>query len=143
MSKPPILILTGSHRPHHVLLLAYSLVVGLVFMLGAPRPESVTSQLSSPFVDLWFAGLVASGLIGLVGCFWRGGMRRGLMLERSAMLIGAGSVFGYAWSVAQLGTQAIFTAGSCAAWGIANLVRVYQIGRDLRALGEGEREANA
>lgn len=136
----PVVVVVGRRRPHHVLLLLYSLVVGAAYLLGLPQPRSVTENLSSPYLTLWSVGLALSGGIGLVGSYWRGQIEAGLMLERSAMLIGAASVFGYAWTVGQAGTTASFAAGFCLAWGVANLVRAVQISKDLHSLGRKKME---
>lgn len=131
----PVFIVVGRRRPHHVLLLLYSFAVGTAYLLGAPQPRSVTENLSNPYLLLWSVGLALSGGIGLIGSYWRGQIDVGLMLERSAMLIGAASVFGYAWTVSQAGTTSSFAVGFCLAWGIANLVRAVQIGKDLHSIG--------
>lgn len=131
----PVFILMGRGRPHLVMLLLFSLGVGLAYLLGLPQPRSVAENLGDPFQFMWSVGLVVSGLVGLSGAFWRGDIGTGLMLERAGMLIGAGSVFGYAWTVSQAGTSSSFAAGFCLAWGVANLVRAYGIGKDLRNLG--------
>lgn len=135
MEQRPILVLVGRQRPHNVMLLIFSLGVGLIFLAGFPPPPSVQEGLSDPFILMWTVGLAASGLIGLTGAYWRGGMRRGLMLERSAMLIGAGATFGYAWTVSTAGKPSLFASGFCLSWGIANLARAVQISQDLRSLG--------
>jgi hypothetical protein len=131
----PVVIIVGRHRPHNILLLLYSLTVGLAYLLGLPQPRSVTDNLTAPYLTLWSMGLVLSGGAGLIGSFWRGQVDVGLMLERSAMLTGAASVFGYAWTVSQTGTSSSFVVGFCLAWGAANLVRAAQISKDLRSLG--------
>lgn len=137
MEPKPVFILTGRRRPHHILLLAYSLVAGVAFLAGwVPEPRGMSARLNGTQLILWSLGLTVSGLVGLVGACWRGDAVRGLRLERSALLIGAGALFGYAWTMSALGKMAVFSVGFCIAWGIANLALATQIGQDLRNLGK-------
>lgn len=133
----PILIITGRNRPHLLMTLWFSLVSGLIFVMGAPVPPSMGD---SDLVGVWAWLLLLSGLVGLVGCYTRRNLKRGLGLERAGMLIGAGAVIGYAVQVYALnGQRALFSAGFCAGWAIANVVRVLQISNDLRKLRGGHR----
>lgn len=134
MDQRPILILVGRQRPHHVLLLAYGLGIGVSY-LGGWIPDFHAGPLGEPVVTAWMAGLTVSGVVGLAGAYWRGQIRTGLLLERSAMLIGAGAVFGLAYTISSVLPRGVFTVGFCAAWGIANLALAMQIGKDLRSLG--------
>ena len=139
MDERPILVLVGRQRPHHVLLLVYGMGIGIAYLTGSIPPSRI-GALSAPIVTAWMAGLVVSGVVGLVGAFWHGQIRAGLMLERAAMLIGAGSVFGLAYKISEYLPNAAFTVGFCVAWGIANLVLAAQIGKDLRSLGRKKTE---
>lgn len=130
-----VVVVVGRGRPHHVMLLVFSFVVGLMYLLGLPQPRSVSDNFGDPFQFLWSVGLLLSGGVGLVGAYWRGEVGVGLMLERSSMLIGAASVFGYAWTVSHSGRASTFAAGFCLAWGIANMARAVGISKDLRNLG--------
>lgn len=143
MEPRPIIIITGKQRHHEQLLLAFSVVAGVAFLLGAPR-SAVTQQLDEALVNVWAAGLAVSGVVGLAGCFWRNNLGRGLLLERSGMLIGAAAVFGFAVQVyAVAGGRGLFTSGFYLAWALANVARSLQISKDLRdtrgARGAGRR----
>jgi hypothetical protein len=84
-------------------------------------------------VQLWSAGLVVSGTVGLAGCWWRG--VRGLRLEQGGLLIGAGSLLIYTVSAfAFAGTRALFAAGVVCMWAAANVWRAWQCHRDLRQI---------
>lgn len=133
----PILIITGRDRPHLLMTLWFSLLSGAVFVLGAPVPPSMGG---SGLVAVWAWLLLLSGLVGLVGCYTRRNLKRALGLERAGMLIGAGAVIGYAVQVYTVnGNRALFSAGFCAGWVIANVVRALQISNDLRKLRGGRR----
>ena len=131
----PIIILTGKRRPHELMLLGFSILSGVAFLLGAPRPASMGSEMGGTWVDLWAASLAISGAVGLLGCYWKDNLRQGLLLERSGMLIGAAAVFGYAMQVYSYnGTKALFAGGFCLAWAFSNVARSLQIGKDLDSL---------
>ena len=116
----------------------FSLVAGAVFILGAPVPPSMGD---TGLVAIWAWLLLLSGVVGLTGCYSRGNLKRALGLERGGMLLGAGAVIGYAVQVYTInGGRALFSAGFCAGWAIANVVRALQISNDLRKL-KGERRA--
>lgn len=134
MSRP-LIVLTGRHRPHELALLAVSAVLGAAFLLAAPPPTSVASQMPHPYVVAWATGLMVSGVVGLVGCLARLPSRRGLLLELGGMLIGAGALLTVLVEVfAFAGWRGLFSGGFVAAWIAANLMRVWQIRQDLRQL---------
>jgi hypothetical protein len=131
----PIIVITGRGRPHELLFLAYPLVTGAAFLLGAPRPSSMGDELGAVWGYVWAVGLLLSGVVGLVGCFWRRDLIRGLLLERAGMLFGAAAALGYATQVYNVnGGRSLFGAGFCVAWAVANMVRAVQISNDLRSL---------
>jgi hypothetical protein len=131
-SSRPILVIAGRHRPHEQLLLTYGALSGAVFLVGgAPEPASIAASMPGPVVTAWAAGLVASGVVGMVGCWWRG--ERGQILEAGGLLVGAGSLLLYSAAlISAVGLRALFPAGVIAAWLCANLWRVAQIRRELR-----------
>lgn len=140
MEPRPIIIISGKHRHHELLLLAFSVLAGVAFLLGAPR-SAVTQQLDETLVNVWAVGLTVSGVVGLLGCFWRNNLERSLLLERSGLLIGAGAVLGFAMQVYSVaGGRGLFTAGFYLAWALANVARSLQIGKDLRDM-RGARDA--
>lgn len=139
MPRPPIVVLTGRHRPHEQLLLAYGTVAGAVYLLSqAPEPASTAALMPSWIVTLMSAGLVVSGVVGLVGCYMLG--ERGLRLEQGGMLIGAGALVVYgAAAFAVAGSRAVLGGGVLLAWALANLWRAGQCHRDLREMRRAPR----
>lgn len=133
----PVIVVTGKRRPHELMLLAFSLVVGLLYLTGAlDQPASVSSK--ATWVNAWAAGLALSGAVGLIGCYWQGDLVRSLTLEQAGMLFGAAAALTYtsaAFSYA--GTNALFPSGFCLAWAVANVARAVQIGKDLRTARKG------
>ena len=138
MSRP-IVVLTGAHRPHEQLLLAVSLGWGAACLLGAPPPGSVVTLLPRWEVVAWTVLLLVSGVVGLVGCWWRGHIATGLGLELAGMLFGAGATIVYVTGVvAATGVRGLFPAVIVAAWSAANLWRAAQIRGHLRHLQTGD-----
>lgn len=136
MNPPRAVVVVGRDRPHELLLLGWSLFSGVSYLLGAPPPGSITALMPAWEIHAWAGGLLASGLIGLVGCWWRGNHALGLGLELGAMLIGSGALLLYSVAAFAVGGwRATFAAGLVATWMAANLWRVGQIRRDLRILG--------
>lgn len=136
-----IVLVTGRHRPHELLLLAVSVLLGTSYLVRVPAPQTLTASVPRWVVILWAVGLVASGIIGLTGCLWRGDITTGLGLERGAMLMSTGVMaLMAAVVVSATGIRGLFTASITIAWALANLYRVAQITTDLRRIDVAHEE---
>lgn len=129
-----VLVVAGRRRPHELLLLLFSLLIGLAYTLGSPPPQSVAASMPEWNVRLWAVGLLVSGAVGLAGAVLPLRLDRGLWAEFGAMLIGAGALLMATAAIFQYGgiARGSFGAGFCLAWMLANLWRALQILRDLR-----------
>jgi len=117
-----------------MLLLIWSLIVGVAFLLGAPPPGSIAMLMPRWETLAWASGLLLSGVVGLIGVWWRD-WENSMRLEQAAMLFGAAAILMYcvsAFSIA--GWRALFAGGLTGTWCAANLWRANQIRRDLRGL---------
>lgn len=134
----PVVVLGGQQRPHEVLLLALSVVIGVAYFLGSPAPGSLAALIPHWEIIAWAVGLIISGALGLVGCLlYHRDLETGLRLEFSAMLMGAGANLIYAFAVFSLGGwRALVAGGMTVAWVSANLWRCRQIRRDLAGRSE-------
>jgi protein-S-isoprenylcysteine O-methyltransferase Ste14 len=131
----PVVIVTGRRRPHQIVFLVLAFMLGLAYTLGAPPPQSTAALMPSPIVHTWALGLLAHGAIGLLGVFLPVKRERGLWLELGSMFVGAGALFFVTILVfAYAGWSALFGGTLSLAWGAANLVRAWQIQRDLLTL---------
>lgn len=139
----PIILVTGRQRPHEVLLIALSALVGAGYTFGAPPPTSVASLMPAWLVHAWAAGLLLSGVVGLVSlAVGSRRIERRMRLEAGSMLVGAAAVlvsteatFHYAFQVGII-TKALLSGGFGLAWTAANLTRAFQIRRELRDMRE-------
>lgn len=128
-----MLVVAGRHRPHELLLLLFSLTSGLAYTLGSPPPQSVAASIEPWLVHVWSAGLLISGAVGLLAALLPMPEDRALGLEFGAMLIGAGAlILAGAAIFSSVGWRGAFGGGFCAFWAAANIVRAFQILRDLR-----------
>lgn len=131
----PVIVITGRRRPHELVFLALAVVLGLAYTLGAPPPASAASEMPPWLVHAWAAGLLLHGVVGLTAVFLPLQKDRALLAESGSMLIGAGTlVMAAASAFSYAGSAALLGGGLTLAWAIANLVRVFQIRRDLKSL---------
>lgn len=128
MSRP-LVVVSGRHRPHELLLLAVSLVTGVAYTIGAPPPASVSALLPAWALHVWSAGLVVSGVVGLAGALTRRWWS--LQVEQAGMLLGAAALIWYTAAVVPFGWRALLAGLISVAWALANVVRAVQIRRDL------------
>lgn len=136
-----IVLVTGRHRPHELLLLAVSVLLGASYLARGTGPQTLTATVPRWVVLLWAVGLVASGIIGLTGCLWRGDITVGLGLERGAMLMSTGAMgLISAVIVSATGMRGAFSAGITIAWALANIYRIAQITTDLRQIAAAHEE---
>jgi len=132
----PVLVVSGRHRPHEMLLLAFSVLIGAAYTLGSPPPQSVVAQVYPALVHLWSAGLLVSGLLGLGALLAPLRLDVTLALEAGAMLIGAAALVIAAAAIFEYNGAAkgLFGGGFCIAWMLANVARAALAWRDRREL---------
>jgi hypothetical protein len=126
-----LVIVSGRHRPHEVLLLAWSLIFGVSGLASAPAPGSIVAMVPPWEVGAWSAMLAGSGAVGLVGISLRRS-QAGTWLELAGMLFGSAATLMYCVAVVvAAGSRGMFAAGLVAAWTLANLWRACQLCREL------------
>lgn len=122
----PLVVVSGRHRPHEVLLLVVAVVTGVAYTVGAPPPTSVAALLPGWAQLVWSTGLGLSGIVGLFGVL------RSPRIEAAGMLLGTAAMIWYAVAVAPFGWRALLAGAIAAAWAGANLWRALQIRYDLK-----------
>lgn len=137
MSQPPIVIVSGRHRPHELLALWTSVPLGVGILATLPAPQSLAAVMPAWVVGLWAVVLAGSGVLGIGAMLWRGDRLRALRVETAAWILNAGvlgAFAGAAFIVA--GQRAWFAGGWLASGAAANLWRAVQITRQTGALSK-------
>jgi hypothetical protein len=116
----------------------WSLVFGIGSLIAVPRPAALDFLPGWAFM-VWSIGLTISGVIGLTGCIWRWHVEFGLLVESAGLLIGAGALLMPLTGAFMVGgNKAAWAGGIYATWALMNIVRVYQVHRDLDRLRTAE-----
>lgn len=138
---PPVVV-TGRHRPHEVVFLAYSALLGLAFVVGAKPPGTVEQLLPDWVLWVWYVLLLISGAVGIVSMPVRDPYV-GLTLERAAMWGQSAAFSMYSVAIFAVGGQSgVFAGGLCLSLAGASVWRMRQIRRELTLVREaagGER----
>lgn len=121
----PLVVISGRHRPHEILLLAVQVITGVAYSIGAPPPTSMAALMPAWALLVWAVGLAVSGVLGLAGVVWSP------RVEAAAMLIGAAALIWYAGALVPFGWRALLAGAISIAWAAANLWRALQIRNDL------------
>lgn len=130
-----IVVLRGKPRPHQLMFQGLALLVGAVYLVGAPAPNSVAALMPEWAIRTWSAGLLLSGLLTVASML----LRRqpvAVRLEQAAMLFGAASLVWASYAIFAFApfTRALLAGGFCLCWAGANLWRAVQCGRDARRI---------
>lgn len=127
------IVLPRRLRPHEVGLLVISVITGLGIFI-APAPE-ITAVFPGWNTWVWAATVLVSGVVGLVGCLWRGRVSTSLITEGAGLLLSVAAVIWYMAGAYIVRTDHLLsTELTVATWGVINLWRVAQIHLDLREL---------
>jgi hypothetical protein len=127
-------VITGRGRPHEVVFLVFSALIGAAFVAGVKPPGTIEQLMPGWILWSWYLLLLASGLVGVTALLLRCPYRA-LVLERAAMVgqVAAPALYGVAL-VSYGQAVAVFAGGFCAAWTGASAWRLWQITRELRAV---------
>lgn len=124
-----------------------SVLAGLGYLTTVPAPASVAALMPGWLVATWAWTLLASGVVGLVACMWRGRVTTGLGVERAALsaqagalLVIAGATF-EAWAIGRTAVFPLLGVAFLTAWLAADVWRIRQIVATLNGLvsPEGDR----
>lgn len=130
---PPVVV-SGRHRPHEVMFLAYSALLGLVFVAGAKAPGSMEQLMPGWFRWTWYLLLFASGVVGVVSFAVRD-LYVALTLERTAMFGQVVAFAVYALGIFVLGGwRGLAAGGLCVSLAAASAWRLWQVNREIRAV---------
>lgn len=128
--------LRSTKHPHEVWLLGATLFSSLAsFVFFEQSASSTARSLPQPWGQILFLGLGLWSLVSLVGVFWRKSLTIGAIIERAGLF--CLSIYGITYAIIILGfngARGITFAALMVGLGIANLVRVRQIGQEIKEL---------
>ncbi|TCO57113.1 hypothetical protein [Actinocrispum wychmicini] len=130
-----MLTIRSGRHPHEIVLLAFTLLSGLTGFFGYSQAASNAILLLLPraYGQAFYLGLAASAAIALAGICWRGIV--GPLVERAGLLINTGLYLFFALAIFTVGgVRGVGFGFTLIAFSVANVVRVLQIRRDLRAI---------
>ncbi|MFC3503324.1 hypothetical protein ACFOOK_20435 [Micromonospora krabiensis] len=131
---PPIRI-RPRRQPFETAILVAAAVCGLLLILLDVGPPSVELAMPPPVQTGWRIGLVAVGLVGLLGILWPGRVSTGLGIELAALLMLGTSAGMYALTLTVVsGRHSIAATSFVAAVATGSFWRSAQILLDLRRL---------
>jgi hypothetical protein len=135
-------VTTGRH-PFEVAVLAAAAACGLTLMVSGVSPRSVAAAMPEFVQVLWQVGLLAGGIIGLVGTFWPGKLAAQLGAEAvGVMFLGSATTMYTIALFTVSGTQAIAAGAFVGAVALASWARAGQIARDLRKVAAATATGN-
>lgn len=127
--------LEASRHPFETYLLALAAVSGLPLLVGQPNSGTINESLPPSVVATWGAMLVLGSSAALAGTYWRGRRSTGLLLERTGLVgVGGAAVIYALLAVANVGTQALFSACITAGFGFACFAQARRISARIRAV---------
>lgn len=127
-------VVTGRHRPHEVMFLVFSTLIGAAFAAGTKPPTTVEQLMPDWILWLWYGLLLASGAVGIISILIRCPFRA-LTLERAAMWGQTAAPLIYALALLSYGrAPAAFAIGFCLAWSAASAWRLWQVSREINAV---------
>ncbi|MEU4594380.1 hypothetical protein [Micromonospora aurantiaca (nom. illeg.)] len=128
------IVVTGRHRPHEVMFLTLSALLGTAFVAGVKPPTSL-EQLVDPWVLwVWYLLLLSSGIIGLTSMALPDTYRV-LVLELAAMVGQTAAPLLYGVALLSTGSSAAaFAVAFCLSWAGASAWRGWQVRAGMRAL---------
>jgi len=128
------IIVTGRHRPHEVLFLVLSALVGAAFVLGAKPPTTLETLVDTWVLWTWYLLLTVSGVGGLISIALPD-TYRALVLESAAMVGQTAAPLLYGLALASTGRPEVgFAVAFCLTWAGASGWRGWQVRRAMRVL---------
>jgi hypothetical protein len=129
-------------NPFHVFLIIITFLNGLALVFGLSTSLTLQRELIS-LLERGYGLLLAAGAFGvLVGMFWPGDPRDGLLAKRAGYVALATASMIYAYgTVARFGVQGVLLGSLCVAFGSICIWYVRIINKIVRAaIGDSEEE---
>lgn len=137
------------YPPYEFSFMLLAIFLGAVWLTTIPAPATVVAVMPAWVVTGLAVVLLATGLLCILGCVWRGNPERGLQLESGALggqtgglLILGGSIY-YTWAVGIVPAPPALGVGLLVAWMASNMWRLVEIALLIsraRKLTQGARQ---
>lgn len=120
-----------SINPFEFYLLVAVCIVGVLYLIGLPPPNSVAMLLPAPMVKLWAVNLGVGGLSAFIGGLWRRNLSHGLLAYQVGwVLVGVACLtYGLALLLLFPTTGGVYAGISNVLWSVACATRVVQVQR--------------
>lgn len=134
----------GYHPANH----AFEVIFLLMVLLStvrlaagfAPAPNTTAALLDPALLRIWAAMLGGGSLLALAGIFWPGRVATSLVLEQVGLILVGGAVAIYIWGTfGRVAASSSMPLAIVSGVGLASLVRVLQIRRELATLRHSTR----
>ena len=128
-------------NPLAVFLLTLSAISGLLLVVGVPSAGSIESQLPRAASLTWGGVLGSGSMAALLGMFWQGDRRTGLVLKRLGFLgLVVASVVYAATLLLFFGVHSLFVSTIVAGYGYACGLQYTRVSRTIhRIIAETDR----
>lgn len=119
----------------HVLWLAVACLVGSATLVhgGRPHGDDVIGDLPLPVQVAWGALMMLGGIAALLGMFWPGDIRTGLVLKRLGYMALLVSTAAFCLDAAFVGRVELLAAGVSAGFMLACAERVVRVEQVIRS----------
>lgn len=130
-----LLVVRGGRDPFEVMFLIACVLAGISGLIFGASSPNLAVALPGDTQTYWFAGVLVGSVLGLVGAFSK--PPTGLVIERVGLALLSGLCGAYGVSIIlNSANGALVGMFVTLAFGVASLIRVWQIGVDLRVLKE-------
>lgn len=130
--KPRPLVITSGRQPFEVMLLVACVLSGIAGLFGAGS-RTIEAVVTPPWALMFHGVLAAAATLTLAGIFLH--LPLNLLIERAGLLIMSWLLLTYTAALYGLAARQVGVAGAViGAFGVASVVRAWQISRDLNKL---------
>lgn len=122
-------------NPLAVYLLSLCCISGISLLVGVSTSGSIEAELPFAAARLWGAMLTLGAGSTLLGMFWQGDQRTGLLIKRTGLLTLSIAAFIYAAVIiAAVGLDGAFVCGIVVGFGVATAVQFVRINRRVHQI---------
>lgn len=121
--------------PLAVYLLVLASISGLGLVVGASTAALVETSVPVEVSFTWGLILFLGSLLTLIGMYWQGDIRTGLVLKRLGMFsVGVAAILYGALTAFVLGSPALFSAGTTIGFGVACFAQFHIINKAIHSI---------